>query len=142
MNAHTPAEPSAMELLKRMFAVELRFLEQPGADPALLAAAFHPDVVVREPASLPYAGDWRGFDGVGRLFRTMHETWSELAVEGMQATKSGDTVFMACTLRLTARGNGAVIEQPFSEVLRFEGGRLIEATPFYYDTAAIMAALA
>lgn len=142
MNAHTATEPSAMELLERMFAIEMRFLELPEADPDLLATAFHPDVVVHEPVSLPYAGDWRGLDGVGRLFRTMHETWSELAVDGMQAVKSGDTVFMACTLRLTARRNGAVIEQPFAEVLRFEGGRLIEGTPFYYDTAAIMAALA
>lgn len=133
---------SAMELLERMFAVELRFLQQEEADLSLLATAFHPDVVVHEPASLPYAGDWRGLDGVGRLFRTMRETWSDLSVDGLQAAKTGDTVFMTCSLRLTARGCGKTITQPFAEVLRFESGRLIEGTPFYYDTAAIAAALA
>lgn len=139
MNADTGGF-SAMELLERMFAVELRFLQQDEADLSLLATAFHPDVVVHEPASLPYAGDWRGLDGIGRLFRTMRETWSNLSVDGLQAAKSGDTVFMTCTLRLTARSSGRTLTQPFAEVLRFEGGRLIEGTPFYFDTAAIRAA--
>lgn len=142
MNINAPADPSAMDLLERMFAVEMRFLQQPETDLDLLATAFHPDVVVHEPASLPYAGDWRGLGGIGRLFRAMRETWSDLAVDGMQAAKAGDTVFMACALRLTARRTGVVIEQPFAELLRFEGDRLIEGTPFYYDTAAIAAALA
>jgi ketosteroid isomerase-like protein len=141
MNADTGGY-SAMELLERMFAVELRFLQQDEADLDLLATAFHPDVVVHEPASLPYAGDWRGLDGIGRLFRTMRETWSDLSVDGLQAAKTGDIVFMTCTLRLTARSSGRTITQPFAEVLRFEDGRLIEGTPFYYDTAAIAAALA
>lgn len=133
---------SAMELLERMFAVEMRFLQQDEADLDLLATAFHPDVVVHEPDSLPYAGDWCGLDGIGRLFRTMRATWSDLSVDGLQAAKTGDTVFMTCTLRLTARSSGRTITQPFAEVLRFEDGRLIEGTPFYYDTAAIAAALA
>lgn len=142
MNAHIVAGPAAMELLERMFAVEMRFLQQPEADLDLLATAFHPDVVVHEPASLPYAGDWRGLAGVGQLFRLMNQTWSDLSVENMQAAKAGDTIFMACSLRLTARHSGRTITQPFAEVLRFEGGRLIEGTPFYHDTAAIAAALA
>ena len=132
---------SAMGLLERMFAVELRFLQQDEADLDLLTTAFHPDVVVHEPASLPYAGDWRGLDGIGRLFRTMRATWSDLSVDGLQAAKSGDVVFMTCTLRLTARSSGRTLTQPFAEVLHFEGGRLIEGTPFYFDTAAIRAAL-
>ncbi|CAD5299340.1 conserved hypothetical protein [Bosea sp. 62] len=141
MNANT-SSLSAMELLERMFAVEMRFLQQDEADLDLLATAFHPDVVVHEPASLPYAGDWRGLGGIGRLFRTMREIWSDLSVDGLQPAKTGDTVFMSCTLRLTARINGRTITQPFAEVLRFEDGRLIEGTPFYFDTAAIRAALA
>jgi len=132
---------SAMELLERMFAVELRFLLQDEADLDLLATAFHPDAVVHEPASLPYAGDWRGLGGIGRLFKTMRDTWSDLSVDGLQAAKTGDMVFMTCSLRLTARSSGRTLTQPFAEVLRFEGGRLIEGTPFYFDTAAIKAAL-
>lgn len=133
---------SAMELFERIFAVEVRFLQQDEADLDLLATAFHPEVVVHEPASLPYAGDWCGLDGSGRQFRTMRETWSDLSVDGLQAARSGDMVVMTCTLRLTARSSGRTLTQPFAEALRFEDGRLIEGTPFYFDMAAITAALA
>jgi len=132
---------SATDLLDHMFAVEMRFLQQDDDELDLLATAFHRGVMVHEPASLPYAGDWRGLDGVGRLFKTMRDTWSELAVEGLQAAQSGDTVHMSCRLRLTARRSGTTLSQPFAEVLRFEDGLLIEGMPFYFDTAAIRFAL-
>jgi ketosteroid isomerase-like protein len=137
-----PGRRSAVELLDRMFEVELRFLQSATADLALLATAFHPDVVVHEPQSLPYAGDWKGLEGVGALFRRMREVWSNLSVEGLEAARDGDTVFMTCTLHLTARQSGNRITQPFAEVLRFKESRLVEGTPFYHDTAQIAAAVA
>jgi hypothetical protein len=66
---------SAMELLERMFEVEMRFIQAEARDLEPLAHAFHSDVVVHEPRSLPYAGDWKGLDGVGALFGKMRETW-------------------------------------------------------------------
>jgi hypothetical protein len=36
--------------------------------------------------------------------------------------------------------SGVAITQPFAEVLRFQDERLIEATPFYYDTSEIVTA--
>jgi ketosteroid isomerase-like protein len=132
---------SAMELLTRMFDVELRFLRSDTPDLRMLATAFHPDVVVHEPKSLPYAGDWTGFEGIGALFRRMREVWSDLRVEQLEATRDGDVVFMACTIDLTSCATGASITQPFAEVLRFKNDRLIEGTPFYYDTAEILTAI-
>jgi|SRR5688572_16751175 ketosteroid isomerase-like protein len=131
----------AMELLTRMFDVELRFLRSDTPDIRMLATAFHPDVVVHEPKSLPYAGDWTGFEGIGALFRRMREVWSDLRVEQLEATRDGDVVFMACTIDLTSCATGASITQPFAEVLRFKNDRLIEGTPFYYDTAEILTAI-
>ncbi|WP_225768144.1 nuclear transport factor 2 family protein [Inquilinus sp. Marseille-Q2685] len=131
-----------MQLLDRMFAVEMAFLTAETEDPGALAVAFHPDVVVHEPQSLPYAGDWRGFAGIGALFRRMREVWSDVGVERMEAIRSGDTVFMTCTLNLTARGSGEAISQPFAEVLRFRDDLLIDGLPFYHDTGALAALLA
>jgi ketosteroid isomerase-like protein len=48
---------------------------------------------------------------------------------------------MSCTISLVARANGATVRQPFAEVLRFRDGRLLEGTPFYYDTNEILSAL-
>lgn len=132
---------SAMDLLARMFDVELRFLQSDKPDLRMLATAFHPDVVVHEPKSLPYAGDWAGFEGIGALFRRMREVWSDLKVEKLEATRDGDVVFMACTIHLTSRTTGASVTQPFAEMLRFKNDLLIEGTPFYYDTAEILSAV-
>ena len=124
-----------------MFDVELRFLQSDKPDLRMLATAFHPDVVVHEPKSLPYAGDWIGFEGIGALFRRMREVWSDLKVEKLEATRDGDVVFMACTIHLTARATGASVAQPFAEILRFKDELLVEGTPFYYDTAEIISAI-
>ena len=132
---------SAMDLLARMFDVELRFLQSDKPDLRMLATAFHPDVVVHEPKSLPYAGDWAGFEGIGALFRRMRDVWSDLKVEKLEATRDGDVVFMACTIHLTSRTTGASVTQPFAEMLRFKNDLLIEGTPFYYDTAEILSAV-
>jgi ketosteroid isomerase-like protein len=132
---------TALQLLTRMFDAEMSIVRSDHPDFEALANAFHRDVVVHEPASLPYAGDWRGLDGVGALFLRMRQVWSEMDVRALQAARSDDIVFMSCTLRLTSRATGIAIEQPFAEVLRFEDDRLIEGTPFYFDTAEIGRAL-
>ncbi len=141
MNKNTEIRLTAMQLLERMFEVETKFIRSGSDDVDALAEAFHPNVVVHEPASLPYPGDWKGLDGVGALFLIMREVWSDMRVEGLTAAREGDAVFMACTLHLACRTSGVAIKQPFAEVLQFQGERLIEGTPFYYDISEIVSAL-
>jgi ketosteroid isomerase-like protein len=131
----------AMQLLERMFEVEMKFIRSGSNNVEALAEAFHSDVVIHEPASLPYPGDWKGLDGVGALFGKMREVWSDMRVEDLTTARDGDTVFMACTLHMTSRTTGVAITQPFAEVLQFHDERLIEGTPFYYDTSEIVSAL-
>ena len=134
-------QSTAMKLLENMFDVEMRFLQSGSGNIEMLTGAFHRDVVVHEPQSLPYAGDWSGLEGIAALFQKLQESWSNVAVENLQAAQNDDVVFMNCTLSLTSRANGVTIKQPFAEVLRFRDGRLLEGTPFYYDTNEILAAL-
>lgn len=129
-------------LVNRMFAAEFAFMQSGGDDPGMLAEAFHADVVIHEPASLPYPGDWTGLAGAAALIRAMGETWSDMAVEDLGVRGDPDCALLACRLRLTVRRTGRVIEQPFAERLRFADGQLIEGTPFYFDTAELAAALA
>lgn len=142
MNQTSNSSAEAMAILTRMFTAELQFMESAQEDFTEIAAIFRSDIVVHEPASLPYAGDWRGHQSLGRLFKSMHDVWSVMKVEDMRATIDGDTLFMCCTLVATARNSGKKIRQPFAEVLKIEGGLVVEGTPYYYDTAAICAALA
>ena len=141
MTERTRRQRPALELLKRMFEVEMRFIQSDSGDVGQLAEAFHRDVVIHEPASLPYAGDWRGLEQLAALFRKMREVWSDMSVDGLQAARDSDVVLMSCTLSLTSRATGARIVQPFAEVLRFDDDLLIDGTPFYFDTAEIVAAL-
>lgn len=141
MTETTRRQRPALELLKHMFEVEMRFIQSDSADVEQLADAFHRDVVIHEPASLPYPGDWKGLEQLAALFRKMREVWSDISVDGLEAARDGDIVFMRCTLSMTCRANSARILQPFAEVLRFEGGLLVDGTPFYFDTAEIVAAL-
>lgn len=141
MDEKPESQTTANQLLQTMFDVEMRFLRSDSEDIEVLSSAFHPDVVIHEPGSLPYAGQWKGLAGVGALFRAMREVWSDVSVEGLEAARVDDTVFMTCRLRLTSRTRGVTIEQPFAEVLRFKGDLLIDGTPFYYDTSEIVSAL-
>ncbi len=96
-------QSTAMELLENMFDVEMRFLQSGSGSIEMLTGAFHRDVVVHEPQSLPYAGDWSGLEGIAALFHKMQESWSNVAVENLQAAQNDDVVFMSCTLSLTSR---------------------------------------
>jgi ketosteroid isomerase-like protein len=132
---------AALQLVEPMFAAEFAFMRSDPPDPGLLEAAFDRDVVVHEPGSLPYAGDWQGLEGVAALIGLMRDTWSEMAVEDLAAVRDGDAVFLSCTLRLVSRATGRSIDQPFAEVLRFRDGRLLEGRPFYFDTDALLATI-
>jgi ketosteroid isomerase-like protein len=132
---------TALELVQRMFAAEFELMASQTRELSALALGFHPDVVVHEPASLPYAGDWRGLDGVAALIGRMGETWADMKVEDVTVAAAGDVVLLSCKLDLTSRASGRTLTQPFAEVLRFRDGRLVEGTPFYFDTAALLEAL-
>lgn len=132
---------SADELLSQVLEAEHAFIRSGGRDVYGLARAFHPSVVMREPASLPHAGDWEGLDGVAALLRRWAGLWRDGRLEDRNCLRRADTVMVSATLRLTARATGRVIVQPYCCVLHFEDDLLPDATPFYYDTAEILAAL-
>ena len=133
--------PSSMHILERMFQAEMSFMGSDSKDIGILAGAFHPDVVVHEPTSLPYSGDWKGLDGIAGLMHQMNRAFSKMAVDELNCSGPPAKLHVSCTLHLTSRATGVSITQPFAEILRFENGLLIEGTPFYFDTTEIQAAL-
>ena len=73
---------SAEALLSRVLDAQSRFLRS--MDSECLAGVFHPAVVMHDPASLPYAGDWEGLEGVAALLQRWGVLWSESHVEDPQ----------------------------------------------------------
>lgn len=126
-----------------MFTAEMNFMESDGHDFTEIAKIFHANVIIHEPESLPYAGDWQGHESLGQLFEAMHDAWSSIDVENLEAVMngSGSAIFMCCTLNATARKTGREVCQPFANLLRIQEGLIVEGTPFYHDTAALIDAL-
>src|SRR5262245_39361064 len=114
MNVENSNATSPMTLLQNMFDVEMSFMKSETKDVLLLARAFHHDVVIHEPESLPYRGDWRGLQGVADLFQKMHETFSDMRVDELSCSAMGETIFVSCILTATSRKSAAVIRQPFA----------------------------
>jgi hypothetical protein len=127
----------AMDLIERMFQAELQYMQTDGETNREMKSVFHPEIVVHEPEFLPYAGDWSGYTELGKLWSTMNKYWKSMKVENVKATIDEESLFLNCTLSLIARDSSQLLTQPFSEYLRLQNGLIVEATPFYFDTAQI-----
>ena len=125
-------------IVERMFSAEMAYLASDRKDLRILAEAFSEDVVIHEPSSLPYSGEWRGLEGLTALFARMNEVWSKLEVNDLLVTGSCDLVHLTCRLTVTSRATGRTVTQPFAECLSFREGRLVEGIPFYYDTHELL----
>ena len=106
-----------------------------------VADRFHPDIVLRQAASLPYGGEFHGLAAtmatLGRMFAEHYEVE---ALEVDHIAVDGDLVISAATLRAGIRRTGERIVMPFRECFVLRDGLVVELQPFYYDTAALVAA--
>jgi uncharacterized protein len=105
-------------------------------DAAAILELMDPDVVLREPASLPNAGVHRGVDQVMQalvpvfaLFDLSRLTIEKIVVDGEYGIGLVDLPFR------DRAGQSCEV----SEVYRVRNGRVVEIRPFYWDTAAIAA---
>jgi ketosteroid isomerase-like protein len=135
------ASAKAMGIINRMFTAEMQFFHTDGEEYSGVESVFHPDIVVQEPNSLPYAGDWYGYGELIKLWGKMNECWDSIKVEDMQTTIDDNSLFLTCTLIAKARKTGIEIRQPFSEYLELKDDLVVKAIPFYFDTVAIKEAL-
>lgn len=128
---------NAMEILNKMFHAEMQFMQTDRKNKDEMKAIFHPDIVIHEPEYLPYAGDWCGYEELGRLWHEMSKYWESMKVENLIAMSDNEKLLLSCSLTLVSRSSGEQITQPFSQYLELKNGLVVEATPFYFDTAQI-----
>lgn len=133
---------SAVAVLHRFYEAETTYLESESKDFAVIGETLHPDCVMHQPGSLPYAGQWRGHDGFERWMAAFSEVWSSLTVAEPMFFPSGpDVVFVRSTVKATARANGARSTWPLLQMITVKDGLILEIQPFYWDTAAVVATL-
>jgi uncharacterized protein len=106
-------------------------------------AACDRDVVVREPGSLPYGGEYHGREGVRRHAAGWMRTWSVLQPGderklGAAFVEAGDDVVVRWRLRARAPDGSGTLDMPMVGIYRLRDGKLAEAHMFYSDTAEVL----
>jgi uncharacterized protein len=106
-------------------------------------AVGHPEVVIREPDSLPYGGEYRGLDGLRRHAAGWMRTWAALQPgkeRKLDATfiDAGDHVVTRWRLKARAPDGDETLDLPMVGVYELSDGKHVGAKIFYSDTAAVL----
>jgi hypothetical protein len=99
----------------------------------------HPELVIHEAASMPYAGTYHGRDALRRLSGVVHGYWPGTRVGRLGMAAGSGRVVVFFEMRIDAPGGEIVHE--IVEVNEFRDGLVAVIKPFYWDTGA-MATLA
>lgn len=108
-------------------------------DTQRMAALLHSDFCVYEADSLPYAGEHRGLEGFLALVKRVFTSFRDTRVDIRQMLAEGDTVVVLATLSGRSKHNGEAFQVPVNEVWEFAEGRILRITPYYFDTARLVA---
>jgi len=102
-------------------------------DHATLSTLISPDVVWHQPGSNQFSGTHRGMAAVGAMLGKMMEvsrgTFAITRADSYMA--NGDWV--AVTLEFAGQANGVDLKQPGVDLIRIEGGRIVEVRLFSSD---------
>ena len=119
------------DLLKRCYAAA-------GArDWDAVAAICSPELVITEPPSLPFGGEYRGRDALHRLFTTVMDYWDNPTVV-IDDIIGGDTYgAVLITFTMTSKHTGRTFTQTVVETAKSSSGLLTEMRIHYFDTAEV-----
>lgn len=93
------------------------------------------DLVIHEPATLPYGGEWRGRDALRRLFERVMGFWDDPEVEWIDMVGGETRVVALLQFTMTARSSGKRFSQRVAEVTTFNSaGLMAEMHIHYFDT--------
>ena len=102
-------------------------------------ALIHPDFVLYEANSLPFAGEWRGKDALQRCAAAMYGTWADTQLEMLDCTGGDTWAVMVIRLTMHPKDGSAPFTQTICEAGNFVDGLLRELRIHYFAAAEIAA---
>lgn len=123
-----------LEVVRKLFeSVERR-------DLAGVLAAYDGNIVIREAASLPYGGEYRGIKGAQKHSYGYVQAWENFQADGEQKMdaeffEAGDYVIVKWRQR--AKSEDQKLDLPATSIYRLRDGKIIESEMFQ-DTAKIL----
>jgi ketosteroid isomerase-like protein len=141
--AEPTSESPALRSLMRFYEAEARYSGSgKPADREALLKTLHRDIVLYQPESLPYGGEWRGREGFGHWLDAFVRTWADVTPTDPVVHVCGENVIVSTvTMRARACATGTSIAMPMCQVIRFSDGLPIEWRNFAWDTAKMLQAL-
>ncbi|MGS0686853.1 nuclear transport factor 2 family protein [Nakamurella sp. GG22] len=106
-------------------------------DAAAIERLLSPEIVVHEPGSLPYGGEWRGLDGFQSRMTAVAEYWQTEIVSPPEVLFTGNLAAALMDVRFTSADGQILVQQPVIEMVWVADGRIIQIIPLYYDTAVL-----
>ena len=125
-----------VDVARRLFkAVEER-------DLAGVLAAYDPDIVIREAASLRYGGVYHGLEGALRHASRYAQAWADFQAPADMATDpvfldAGEYVVVLWRQKGSA-SDGKSLDLPAVSIYKMRDGKIIESQMFHADTKAIL----
>lgn len=116
-----------IEIVNEMYAA------LPAQDFDTYQSHMHPDFCVVEADCLPYAGTFSGMDGFQKLVGVVFGMFSEFIPEVTDMAVSDNRVMVWVDMTLTGAKSGKTVKMPMIEVFAFEGEKVKEIRPFYFD---------
>ncbi len=146
---HSRAEPPSqqqVETVKRLFDAVDRH------DQAAILEAYLPEVVIHEAPSLPYGGDYHGYEGALQHVNGFYRTWEALkpSLSGKppeEVQQENSTVFLETTQeyvvvfginRAAVPQSGRKLAVPEAFVFKMRDGKVAESWMLNQDTGAIL----
>lgn len=136
----SPADPTAMaapENASLTAVVESFYAALGRSDYDAAFGLLADDFVLAQAESLPYGGTWEGTDGVRAFFQRLSDTWARFGSRETRYLTDGTTTVVALSVAEGETKAGEQFEMPMAQVYTVRGGKLVEARPFYFDTAAL-----
>lgn len=140
--SHTPRS-----ILETFYAEERKYMSsKPEArDFSGIASVLSPDYVLEQTSGLPYAGTYRGPDGMQDWARRMADYFDVVDVEkpDIFEKEGSDCIVVLSNVHFRVRKTGEDLYFPFCQAVRvdLEKGVMVEMRPFYWDVYEINRAL-
>lgn len=117
--------------------VEALYAHGGAGDWAAVEELLTEDFTISEADSLPYAGQWHGKQALRDLYTHVTGYWDEVSIEVKAITVGDGHGVGLLQFGGRARSSGERFSMPMAEVFRFEGDRVAEIKPIYWDTGLI-----
>lgn len=120
-------------------AIRSMFVGMAAGDLAALTTLLAPDIRFIQAPGLPYAVDAHGIEEAMEGLGRMMAAWTRLDTQVIDVFASGDRVLAFLQMDGVSAA-GKSYSGPVTELFRFEGDKVVEWRPLYWDTFAVRTA--